>query len=88
LGEGRRKRRFGERSPGERASIVVVLVASLAIVALAQRDLHQRSTSAIRGNKLLWQVVCTNALGALAYLRWGRRPDPVSARFGRAPLSS
>jgi hypothetical protein len=80
LGKGRPKKKFGERSPGERALLVVVVFASLAIVALAERDLHQRNASAVRGNKLLWRVVGTNALGALAYLRCGRRPDLGSAR--------
>ncbi len=50
---------------------------SLVVVAVAQRDLHHRTPSEINGNKLLWRLVCLNALGALCYLRWGRRATPV-----------
>jgi hypothetical protein len=29
----------------------------------------------VRGSKPLWRLVSLNALGALAYFRWGRQPS-------------
>ncbi len=51
----------------------ISIAVSVVIVAVAQRDLHARADDEIRGNKWLWRLVCLNALGALAYFRWGRR---------------
>jgi hypothetical protein len=56
------------RSPKATGLIAI----SLATVALAERDLQRRPPNEIRGSKLLWRVVSLNALGALAYLKWGR----------------
>jgi hypothetical protein len=56
------------RSPTALASIA----ASIAIVAIAERDLHSRPDSEIRGNKLLWRLASLNAVGAIAYLCKGR----------------
>jgi hypothetical protein len=67
-------KRFSELSPAARASTVAVLGVSLGLVAAAQRDLHARVDSEIRGSKTLWRLVCLNALGAVSYLSWGRRP--------------
>jgi hypothetical protein len=52
-----------------------ILVISLAVVGAAQRDIHKRPSGEIRGSKLLWRLVSFNALGAAAYLKWGRRAD-------------
>ena len=49
-----------------------LIAASLATVAFAERDINRRAASEIRGSKLLWRAVSLNALGALAYLKWGR----------------
>jgi hypothetical protein len=49
------------------------IAVSLVIVVTAQRDLHGRSDAQVRGDKRVWRLLCLNALGALAYLRWGRR---------------
>jgi hypothetical protein len=54
-----------------------VIGVSLAIVAAAQRDLQHRAPSEIKGNKLLWRLICLNALGALCYFGWGRRAIPA-----------
>jgi hypothetical protein len=40
---------------------------------VAERDILRRPDSDIRGNKSVWRLVSLNALGACAYLRWGRR---------------
>ena len=50
-----------------------LLALSLAIVITAERDLYYRPDDEIRGEKRLWRLASLNALGALAYLRWGRR---------------
>jgi hypothetical protein len=60
-------------SSAGRAAVGVAAVVSLAIIAAAQRDLHRRPAAEVRGDKRLWRIVCLNALGALAYFRWGRR---------------
>jgi hypothetical protein len=67
------KKPFSERSPAGRAAIAAIFVISLGIVLSAERDIQRRSAGSIRGSKLLWRGISTNALGALAYFRWGRR---------------
>ena len=57
----------------KRRIVAVALVMSGAVVFLAERDLRSRSASEIRGSKLVWRIGSSNALVALAYLRWGRR---------------
>jgi hypothetical protein len=55
--------------------LAAVLIAfSLGLVTIAERDLHRRPDAQVRGDKRLWRVVCLNALGAVGYLLWGRRP--------------
>ncbi|HET6506762.1 MAG TPA: hypothetical protein VFG42_08230 [Baekduia sp.] len=61
-------------TPAGRAAAGVAITVALAIVGAAQRDLFRRSAGEVRGDKRLWHLVCLNALGALAYFRWGRRP--------------
>ncbi len=51
-----------------------VMLVSISLVVAAERDLSHRKQSELRGNKLLWRVLCLNALGAIAYFRVGRRP--------------
>jgi len=70
----RTKQRFSERSPAKRALLAVIFAVSLGLVSAAERDLQQRPPEQVRGPKALWRVVCLNALGAVGYLRWGRRP--------------
>jgi hypothetical protein len=62
------------RSPEQRSLAVVLVAVSLALVAIAERDLHRRPGTQVRGDKRLWRVVCLNAIGAVGYLVWGRRP--------------
>lgn len=63
---------------GKRPVVTSILIAvSLGIVAAAERDLHRRPASRIRGSKWIWRPVCLNALGAIAYFSWGRQqPSP------------
>jgi hypothetical protein len=52
----------------------VLFAASLGLVAASERDIQHRPADQVRGSKLLWRLVCLNALGAASYFRWGRRP--------------
>ena len=61
------------RSPAHRSLAAVLIAVSLALVAVAERDLHHRPDKKLRGDRRLWRIVCLNAVGAVAYLRWGRR---------------
>ena len=61
------------RSAGKRLLAAVLTAASLALVTIAQRDLHRRPEAQVRGDKRLWRLVCLNAFGAVGYLLWGRQ---------------
>ena len=69
----RRSKRFRDHSPAGKATAVGLIGLSAAIVVSAERDLWSRPQDELRGAKRLWQLACLNALGALAYFRWGRR---------------
>ena len=73
----RKKKKFKDLSPAQRVAAVVVLIISLGLVGTAERDLQRRPEDEVRGNKWLWRLVCLNALGALTYLRFGRRATPA-----------
>jgi hypothetical protein len=60
------------RERHRRVAATLILL-SLGIVVVAERDLAGRPSAQIRGPKPLWRIACANALGAIAYLRWGRR---------------
>lgn len=64
---------FTQKSPGQRFAAFAVLVVSLGLVTAAERDIQRRPADQVRGNRLLWRLICLNALGAVGYLRWGRR---------------
>jgi hypothetical protein len=65
----------GDRNQWSKSpKVLSLIIVGLAIVAVAERDIHNRASDEIRGNKLLWRLVSLNALGALAYLKWGRTP--------------
>jgi hypothetical protein len=71
----RSKKSFTELSPAARMRALLLLAASLALVAAAERDIHHRPASEVRGSKPVWRVLCLNALGAIGYFRWGRRRE-------------
>jgi hypothetical protein len=49
------------------------IVVSVAVVSYAEGNLSARNREQIRGPKPLWRLLSTNALGAAAFLRWGRK---------------
>ena len=67
------KKRFSERSLPGKAAAASLIASSLAVVVSAERDLQRRPESDVRGPKNLWRLVSLNAVGAGAYLRFGRR---------------
>jgi hypothetical protein len=66
---------FKQRPPAHQFSTVVLLAVSLGLVAAAERDIQRRPADQVHGSKPLWRFVCLNALGAIGYLWWGRRPS-------------
>jgi hypothetical protein len=69
----RSKKRFKDHSPAEQRGIAALAAVSVALVAAAERDIQRRPADQVRGGKLLWRLLCLNALGAVSYFRWGRR---------------
>jgi hypothetical protein len=65
---------FTQKSPIQRYLTFVVLAVSLGLVTAAERDVQRRPADQMHGSKPLWRFVCLNALGAIGYLWWGRRP--------------
>lgn len=65
---------FRSRPLPAKIAIIAALVVSLSLITAAQRDLHRRTDAEVRGDRRLWRVLCLNALGALGYFWWGRRP--------------
>jgi hypothetical protein len=53
--------------------IGVAALASAGPIAFAQRDLSRRPDEAVRGPKLLWRLWAFNGVGAVTYLKLGRR---------------
>jgi hypothetical protein len=69
----RAKKKFREYPPAKQVWIAVLFAVSLGLVASSERDIRRRPADQVRGSKMLWRLVCTNALGAASYFRWGRR---------------
>jgi hypothetical protein len=67
-------KQFKQRSPAQRSLTFVLIAVALGLVAAAERDIQQRPADQVRGSKLLWRLVCLNAVGSVGYLRWGRQP--------------
>lgn len=66
-------------SPVRRNTMLSTFLVSLGLVAFAERDVHRRASADVRGPKIVWQILCLNALGALSYLKWGRRHRPSAS---------
>jgi hypothetical protein len=65
------KKRFSELGSGGKAAVITAI--SLMIVGRAERDIAGRDEDEVRGSRTVWRLVSLNALGAIAYLRFGRR---------------
>ncbi|MGZ4197034.1 MAG: hypothetical protein ACXVUE_21475 [Solirubrobacteraceae bacterium] len=64
---------FKAMPPARRAGVSALIAVALALVFTAERDIQRRPSSEVRGSKLIWRVLCLNAVGAIGYLLWGRR---------------
>jgi hypothetical protein len=68
-----RKKRYSEMTTAGKAAVLVITAISLLIIGTAQRDIAGRDEDEVRGSRTVWRLVSLNALGAIAYLRFGRR---------------
>jgi len=68
-----RKRRYSEVGAAGKAAVLAITAVSLLIVGTAERDIARRGEDEVRGSRAIWRLVSLNALGAIAYLRFGRR---------------
>jgi hypothetical protein len=68
-----RKQRWSELSSRQKATILGIVALQAVLAAAAQRDLSSRTAGQVRGPKIVWRVLTTNTLGALAYFVAGRR---------------
>lgn len=70
---GRRRRRWGDLSPVQKALVVIAAAVQFAVAAVAVNDLARRPADQVRGPKWAWApAMAVNFVGPLAYLRWGR----------------
>jgi hypothetical protein len=69
----RSKKSFKDMSPLGRIWAALLIAASVALVAAAERDIGRRKATELRGSKRMWRLLCLNALGAITYFQWGRR---------------
>lgn len=67
------KKRYSELGSGGKAAVLVITAISLMIIGRAERDIAGRDVDEVRGSRTVWRLVSLNALGAIAYLRFGRR---------------
>jgi hypothetical protein len=66
-------RHFNDLSPARRVWVPTIIAAALGLVAAAEIDIQRRPAGQVRGSKLLWRLVCLNAVGSAGYFRRGRR---------------
>ncbi len=67
------KKRYSELGASGKAAVLVITAISLLIIGRAERDIARREEDDVRGSRAVWRLVSLNALGAVAYLRFGRR---------------
>jgi len=68
-----RNRRYSEMGTAGKAAVLLITAISLLIVGRAERDIAHRDADEVRGSRAVWRLVSLNAIGAVAYLRFGRR---------------
>lgn len=69
------KKRYSEMTPAGKAAVLVITAISLLIIGTAERDIARRDEDEVRGSRAVWRLVSLNAMGALVYLRFGRRRE-------------
>jgi len=69
-----KKKRWSERSPAQRRTLVALGIAQVSFQLAALLDLSRRPANDVRGSKRLWAAASfLNWLGPLAYFAYGRR---------------
>lgn len=68
-----RARGFSSLSATGKVISSLAIAVGLSIVCVAERDIQRRPDDQVRGSKALWRLLSLNALGAIGYLKWGRR---------------
>jgi phospholipase D-like protein len=72
----RRKKRWSEMSPRQRAFVVFGGIAELILTTLALRDLRRRPKAEVRGWKIAWRLALfVQPFGPPLYFLFGRRPS-------------
>ena len=67
-------KQWSELSGGQRAAVLVVGSAQMALAATAWIDLARRPARQVNGRKATWAaIIAINWIGPLCYFRWGRR---------------
>jgi hypothetical protein len=67
------KKRYSELGSAGKAAVLVITAISLLIIGRAERDIACRDEDEVRGSRTVWRLVSLNALGAIVYMRFGRR---------------
>lgn len=65
--------RYRDMGTAGKAAVLLLAAISLLIIGRAERDIASRDEDEVRGSRALWRIVSLNAVGALVYLRFGRR---------------
>lgn len=67
------QRRWEDLTPGQRAALLMLGSAQLALAGAAWADLARRRPAEVNGRKGVWAaVIAVNWIGPLAWFRWGR----------------
>lgn len=68
------KKKFSEMTTSQRAGVVAVATAQIALSVWAARDLKDRPSDQVRGPKLMWGLAMPiQPFGPIGYLALGRK---------------
>jgi hypothetical protein len=75
---GKKNKSWKELPPAARIGTIVIGVAQLAFLTLAQRDMSRRPADQIRGSKKFWRLATLiNFIGPGCYFAFGRKRLPA-----------
>jgi hypothetical protein len=81
----RTKKRWRDRTPTQRAGILLVGSIQLALLVAALTNIRRRPAAEIRGGKRLWTALAfVNGIGPITYFTCGRKRPGVEAPERRA----
>jgi hypothetical protein len=77
-----RRRRWGDLSPHQQASVLAAAAVQLSLAATAWADLATRRPAEVNGRRSTWAaVIAVDTVRPLAWFRWGRRAAGVTRRL-------